>query len=189
MTTPETPAAPEPEVETPPWGSDENFDPKRAWDLIEGLRADKEKLSKRPTISDEDAAKLAEFDKLKKANQTELDQTKESLARYQTEMENWRSTAVGAKVQAHAASDFADPDDAVRALDSTKYLSAGGEIDDVAIKKDLAALLEQKPHYRRSGAAPAAPRTPAPNRAQGGGGNASLDPAAQFASLINNALT
>ncbi len=41
-----------PEAPTPPWGSDEEFNPQRAWDLIQNLRGEK----------DEAKAKVREFE-------------------------------------------------------------------------------------------------------------------------------
>ena len=52
---------------TPPWGSDDEFDPQKAWNLIQGLKADKEKLSARPVLTDEMQAELAEWQRLKEA--------------------------------------------------------------------------------------------------------------------------
>jgi len=52
-----TPEAVKPEAPTPPWGSDDEFDPKKAWDLIQNLRAQKND----PTA----AKKLAELEKFK----------------------------------------------------------------------------------------------------------------------------
>ena len=54
---PTTPEAVKPEAPTPPWGSDDEFDPKKAWDLIQNLRAQKND----PTA----AKKLAELEKFK----------------------------------------------------------------------------------------------------------------------------
>jgi hypothetical protein len=185
-----TPAAPEaPAAVTPPWGSDADFDPAKAWKLIEGLRADKDALSKRPVLTDEAKEKLAAYDKTVAANQTELEKATTALTRYQTESESWRSRAVAAKVEALAGVDFADPTDAVNGLDPAKYLNAGGEIDEAAIKTDLAALLEAKPHYKRPEGAPTT-RVPAANTAQGSSarGNTAQTPADQFAAIFQGAL-
>lgn len=77
-----TPVTPEPvKVETPPWGSDEDFDPARAWALIQGLRTDKTKTqAERDELAarvkaEEDAA-LSEQEKVKR----ELEQTRQELA-------------------------------------------------------------------------------------------------------------
>lgn len=180
------PTAPDPASVTPPWGSDSEFNPEKAWNLIQGLKADKEKLAAREVLTDDLKTKLTEYDKLVEASKTDQERQAEELARWQQDAQKWRSEAVTARVQALAA-DFADPSDAVAAVDPAKYLDAGGQIDEAAIKADLDALLERKPHWRRSpGAGSAtAPRVPSPHPAQGaGGGTSTADPAAEFAAIL-----
>jgi hypothetical protein len=110
----------------------------------------------------------------------------EEATRWQTEAETWRTKAVSSRVETLAAADFADPSDALAAIDPAKYLGAGGEIDEAAIKADLAALLERKPHWRRASDSAARTRIPAPNPAQGSGvnGKAAADPATEFAAIL-----
>lgn len=172
----------------PPWGDD--FDPEKAWKLIEGLRADKEKLASRPVLDDDAKRKLDEYDGLIEASKTDLERKTEEVTRWQTEAEKWRTASVASRIEALAAPDFADPSDAASNLDPAKYLRAGGEIDQKAIQADLADLLERKPHYRRAGTADTnTPRVPAPNRAQGAGGQSSpANPRDEFASLIADRL-
>lgn len=131
-------------------------------------------------------SKAEQFDKLAEAQKTEAQRQAEETARWQSDAERWRTTAVASKVQALAAAEFADPDDAVRNVDPAKYLDAGGTIDEAAIKADLAALLESKPHYRRA-EAPQGPRLPKPSTAQGSGAAAS-DPASEFAAILQGQL-
>lgn len=174
-----------PEPQTPPWGEDENFDPERAWKLIQDLRADKEKLTARPALTDEQQQQLAEYKKLVEASKTDQERQAEELSRWQTDAQKWRGEAVAARVQALAAVDFTDPSDAVAAVDPNSYIDAGGQIDEAAIQRDLAAVLERKPHWRRTSDGIQAPRVPAPNPAQGaGGGSTPADPASQFAAIL-----
>lgn len=174
-----------PEPQTPPWGEDENFDPERAWKLIQDLRADKEKLTARPALTDEQQQQLAEYKKLVEASKTDQERQAEELSRWQTDAQKWRGEAVAARVQALAAIDFTDPSDAVAAVDPNSYIDAGGQIDEAAIQRDLAAVLERKPHWRRTSDGIPAPRVPAPNPAQGaGGGSTPADPASQFAAIL-----
>jgi hypothetical protein len=174
---------------TPPWGTEQNFDPERAWSLIQNLRTDLDKAKSRPVLTEQQQADLDAYQRQVEANKTELQKQAEQTTRWQTEAETWRSQAVSSRVQALAAADFADPSDAASALDVSRYLNAGGEIDEEAIKRDLAELLTQKPHWRRSPEAPLAPRVPVPNPAQGAGGTpaAAGDPRAAFAQLIQSA--
>jgi hypothetical protein len=182
---PPAPPAPPADPPAPPWGDD--FDAEKAWNLVQNLRADKEKLAQRPVLDDDARRKLSEYERLEQASKTELERKTEEVTRWQSEAEKWRAASVASTIQALAANDFADPTDAVHGLDPAKYLDAGGAIDNEAIRKDLAALLERKPHYRRNGE-PAAPRVPAPNRAQGAPTGPALDPAAEFGALLQSRL-
>jgi hypothetical protein len=183
-----TPPATPPEPQAPPWGSAEEFNPEKAWNLIQALRADKDKLAARPALTDEQQKQIDEYQRLVEASKTDAQRKDEELARWQTDAEQWRARAVAARVHAIAAADFADPTDAVGAVDPAKYLTAGGEIDEAAIQADLAQVLERKPHWRRSPDGSPAPRVPAPNPAQGSGGGAPVagDPAAAFAAILQS---
>jgi len=133
---------------------------------------------------------VSQWKALEEASKTELQRAQEELARWQSEATTWRTQAVSSRVERLAAEQFADPSDAFAAIpDPGKYLGAGGEIDESAIKADLAAVLEKKPHWRKPEGAPG-PRVPAPNPAQGSGvdGRAANDPATQFAALIQQQL-
>lgn len=135
-------------------------------------------------------AKAQYWDEIEQASKTEYERAQEEVARWQNEATTWRTAAVSSRVETLASADFADPSDALAAIaDPSKYLGAGGEIDEAAIKADLSALLERKPHWRRAAEqAPATPRVPAPNASQGSGvnGTAAVDPAQQFAALIRS---
>jgi len=133
-------------------------------------------------------AAKAELDQIRQQNQTEAERQAQELTKWQSEAETWRKTAVGARIEALAATDFADPSDASASLDPAKYLDAGGQIDEAAIKTDLAEVLERKPHWRRAEGAPPA-RLPAVNPAQGsGGGRSPADPGTEFAAIIQSQL-
>jgi hypothetical protein len=172
---------------TPPWGTETDFNPEKAWNLIQDLRSDKEKLAARPVLTDEDKQRLTEYNRLVEASQSDLDRAKTELTRWQTEAQTWRDQAVGSRIQALAATTgFADPSDAVGQLDVSKYLEAGGVINDAAIKADLEQVLERKPHWKKTDATPTA-RPPAPNQHQGSGGGApSSEPRDQFAALLHS---
>jgi hypothetical protein len=73
---------------------------------------------------------------------------------------------VHSRIEALAATDFADPSDATGHLDAAHYVDGAGVINETAIRRDLAAVLDRKPHWRRPEAA-AVPRMPAPNAHQG----------------------
>jgi hypothetical protein len=141
---------------------------------------------------DEAKPVLDQWKQLEEASKTELQRAQEELTRWQTEAGTWRTAAVSSRVETLAASDFADPSDALAGIgDPAKYLDAGGQINEDAIKADLAALLDKKPHWRRAAdQAPATPRVPAPNPAQGSGvnGKSAANPAAEFGALVQGLL-
>lgn len=169
----------------PPWGSDEDFKPDKAWNLIENLRKEKEALAKREALTPEAKKKLAEYERLEQASQTELERQQQETNRWQSESEKWRTQAVSARIAA-LASDFADPEDAATALASSDYLGVDGVINEAQIKADLAALLDKKPHWRRPDGTPApTTRAPAPNGAQGTSGTRSAaTPGEEFGALL-----
>lgn len=134
--------------------------------------------------------KLAEYETWRQERQTVEQRQAEELSRWQTDAERWRNVAVSSRIEAIAAADFADPSDAVTAIgDVTQFLDAGGQIDDAAIREQLAAVLERKPHWRRAeGSAPVLPRIPAPNPAQGVSTPGQGSAAEQFAALVRGQL-
>jgi len=133
--------------------------------------------------------KLSEYERMVEASKTAEQRQAEELSKWQNEAQQWRQAAVGSRIEALAAGVFADPSDAVTALADRNYLDAGGQIDTEAITRDLAEVLERKPHWRRQDPAPQGPRAPAPNPAQGSGGNpASTDPAQALAAIFQGQL-
>ena len=161
---PAAPAPPEPAAaapaDTPPWGDD--FDAEKAWSLVQNLRSDKEKLQKRPALTDEQKTKLAEYDRLVEASQTELEKAQAAAKTNAERAQALVTRATQAEIRA-LASEFADPSDAVAFLADKKYAGDDGEIDTEQIKADLADLLTRKPHLGKQPTS----RVPAPNPAQG----------------------
>jgi hypothetical protein len=123
-----------------------------------------------------DAAKrLAEIED---AAKSESEKLAEKLTAAEDRVKAATAMAVAARVEAMAAGRFADPQDAVDALGGD-FLDDSGKIDATAIAAALDALLERKPHW--AAADPAAPRTPAPDPAQGARPGAIPTLAAQIA--------
>jgi molecular chaperone GrpE (heat shock protein) len=132
--------------------------------------------------------KLAEYEQIVASRKTEAERQAEELSRWQADAEKWRGAAVKSRIET-LAGDFADPTDALAAIgDPAQFLDAGGQINDEAIKAELASVLERKPHWRRQDAPPPSPRPPAPNRAQGAGGTATADPAAALSAILQGQL-
>jgi len=139
-----------------PEGADQLGDPgKRA------LAAMKEQLREEKRLRTEQAARLKEFEDRDK---TEAERLAERATAAEERAASAVRRAVAAEVKALAAGQFADPEDAVGALDPAKYLDDSGEIDAEQIRADLAALLERKPHWAK---VPEGPRVPRPDPGQG----------------------
>jgi hypothetical protein len=105
-TTPVTPAAaPAPAQEaapqaTPPWGTEENFDPARAWNLIENLRAEKEQLAAKPRLTPEQQQQLTEYQRLVEASQSEAERQANAVAAAERAAETARAEAIRYKAAA-----------------------------------------------------------------------------------------
>jgi hypothetical protein len=178
---PETETAPEAEVEeTDPWS-----DPAVARKEIEKLR--REAAGHRTKVRElEPLAKKAKD--LEDAQKSDAERLGEQLTAAQERAAKAVRTAVASKVEALAARDFADPEDAAGALDLASYVDDDGVIDTGAIKADLADLLKRKPHWS---VPDEGPRSPRPDRTQGSSGNGSRtssDPGDIFAGLMQKAL-
>jgi hypothetical protein len=113
---------------------------------------------------------LAELQRRKDAEKSDTDRLNDQLARANEQITTTRQRLVRTQVQALAMAEFADPEDAVGALDLDSYIDSDGDIDEAAIKADLDALLERKPHWAKA-QPPEGPRRPAPDRTQASGAN------------------
>jgi len=113
---------------------------------------------------------LAELQRIKDSEKTESERLNDQLARATEQIAATRHRLVKTQVQAFAMGSFADPEDAVGALDLDSYISSDGDIDEAAIKADLEALLERKPHWAKP-QPQEGPRRPAPDRTQASGAN------------------
>ncbi|WP_367572165.1 hypothetical protein [Streptomyces globisporus] len=118
---------------------------------------------------------LAELQKRKDAEKSDTDRLNDQLTRAQEQITSTRQRLVRSQVQALAMTGFADPEDAVGALELDSYIDSDGDIDEAAIKADLDALLERKPHWAKS-QPQEGPRRPAPDRTQASGANRTKAP-------------
>jgi hypothetical protein len=128
---------------------------------------------------------LAELQQRKDAEKSDTDRLNDQLTRANEQITKTRQRLVRTQVQALAMTGFADPEDAVGALDLDSYIDSEGDIDEAAIKADLEALLERKPHWAKP-QPQEGPRRPAPDRTQASGANKQRtpDPAEEFAGFI-----
>ncbi|MGW3427922.1 hypothetical protein ACWDHW_08195 [Streptomyces melanosporofaciens] len=132
---------------------------------------------------------LAELKRRQDAEKSDTDRLNDQLARANEQITNTRQRLVKTQVHALAMTSFADPEDAVGALDLDSYISDDGDIDESAIETDLQALLERKPHWAKS-QPPEGPRRPAPDRTQASGANKTKAPSPEdeFAGWLSTRL-
>lgn len=131
----------------------------------------------------------AELQRIKDAEKSESERLNDQLARANEQVVKTRQRLVRTQVQALAMTGFADPEDAVGALDLDSYIDSDGDIDEAAIKADLDALLERKPHWAKT-QPQEGPRRPAPDRTQASGANKKQAPSPrdEFAGWLSSKL-
>ncbi|PRY56447.1 hypothetical protein [Glycomyces artemisiae] len=122
----------------------------------------------------ENKEKADKFDAVEAEKKTEAERLTDQAAAAEARAAKAMTRAVNAEIAALAAESFADPTDAVAALNAAEFID-GDDIDTDAIRDQLADLLERKPHWAKSkepAAAPAPPK-PRPDPGQGprGGDN------------------
>ncbi|MBB1253177.1 hypothetical protein H3146_07305 [Streptomyces sp. OF3] len=172
---------PAPEPQKDPWA-----DPDAARKEIEKLRGEAAKYRTRAKELEPLAQQAREAEEAKK---TETERLSGRLSEVEQRLVEARQRAVKSEVKALAAQTFADPEDAHAFLDLGQYVADDGGVDAAAIERDLAGLLERKPHLGKP--TDSGPRRPAPDRSQGSSGNGARtpsDPAEQFAAFMKGAL-
>lgn len=165
----------------------EPFDQKRAEAAIRKKNSEAENLRKRLKELEPLAAELQ---RIKDAEKSDTERLTDQLAAANERITKTRERLVRTQVQALAATSFADADDPLGELDLNSYIDSDGDIDEAAIKTDLAALLERKPHWAKAAPPPEGSRRPAPDRTQASGANKqrSSDPADVLAGFITSRL-
>lgn len=159
------------------------FDRKQAEAKIKKANSEAANLRKRLK---ELEPKAAELQAIKDSEKSESERLNDQLAAAQEQISKTRQRLAKSRVQALAGSSFADPEDAVGALDLDSYIDSDGDIDEAAVEADLQALLERKPHWAKT-QPQEGPRRPAPDRTQASGANKTrtLDPADEFAGFLH----
>lgn len=172
----ESGSAEKPKPKPPPGKSREVFDLERAKEKIRKQNSEAENLRKR----------LREYEDRDK---TEAQKLADQLAAATEQVTKTRQRLARTQVQALAMTGFADPEDAVGALDLDSYIDSDGDIDEAAIKADLDALLERKPHWAKT-QPQEGPRRPAPDRTQASGANKKQAPSPrdEFAGWLSTKL-
>jgi DNA gyrase/topoisomerase IV subunit A len=133
--------------------------------------------------------KAAELQAIKDSEKSESERLNDQLARANEQIAKTRQRLVRTQVQALSMAGFADPEDAVGALELDSYIDSDGDIDEAAIKADLDALLERKPHWAKT-QPQEGPRRPAPDRTQASGANRKQAPSPEdeFAGWLSSRL-
>lgn len=155
-------------------GDDKPFDRKQAEAKIR--KANQEAKNLRQRLKELEP-KAAELQAIKDSEKSESERLSDQLQRANEQVAKTRQRLVRTQVQALAMAGFADPEDAVGALDLDSYIDSDGDIDEAAIRSDLDALLERKPHWAKTAQPPEGPRRPAPDRTQASGANKTRPPA------------
>lgn len=169
---PQDPPAAEQPNPTPPWGDDKDFDPAKAWDLIQNLRGDKATLQ---TKLSEAAPVLQAAEDARRAEQGELVTARQDLTAAAQRAEAWRSAAVQSKAEALAAA-FVDPLDAVTFIGDLSEYVDGDTIDTEKLTGRLTQLASEKPYLLKA----AQPQGFLPNRGQGQSGTGQIPIDAQI---------
>ena len=130
-----------------------------------------------------------ELQRIKDAEKSDTERLTDQLNAANERIAATRKRLVKTQVQALAGASFADPEDAVGALDLDSYIDSDGDINEAAITADLQELLERKPHWAKAQPLEG-PRRPAPDRTQASGAKQtrSLDPAEEFAGFLKERL-
>jgi hypothetical protein len=143
---------------------DDGFDRKKFEAELRKKNSEAQNLRKRLKELEPLARRAKE---LEDAQKSETERLSDQLRAANERIEATRKRLVTSQVKVLATA-FADPDDAVGALDLDSYVDDDGDIDEAAIKADLDALLERKPHWART-QPQEGPRRPAPDRTQASG--------------------
>jgi hypothetical protein len=156
------PSAPQPEPPSPPppWGTEEDFDPDRAWSLIQNLRREAaEYKSKADPI-------IAEHEARRREAQSELDRYREDNTTLAQREQSWRSRAVLSEAKA-LAERFIDADAAVALIGDLSCYATEDAIDNAQLEARFDQLAADKPHLLKSSQIPPGFT---PNRGQGQSG-------------------
>ncbi|MEU5900553.1 hypothetical protein [Streptomyces venezuelae] len=153
-------------------GEEKPFDRKQAEAKIR--KANQEAKNLRQRLKELEP-KAEELQRIKDAEKSESERLNDQLARANEQITRTRQRLARTQVQALAVAGFADPEDAVGALDLDSYIDSDGDIDEAAIKADLDALLERKPHWAKP-QPQEGPRRPVPDRTQASGANRTKAP-------------
>jgi hypothetical protein len=165
---------------------DDTFDRKRFEAELRKKNNEAANLRKRLKELEPLAQKARE---LEDAQKTETERLADQLRAATEQITATRKRLVRTQVTALAQNAFADVEDPLGELDLESYIDSDGDIDEAAIKADLDALLERKPHWAKP-QPQEGPRRPAPDRTQASGAKQTrtLTPQDEFSGWLKSQL-
>ena len=172
------------EAPTPPWGSDDEFDPARAWALITNLRNENADIrAKTDPI-------VAAHEQQRRDAMADTDRLREDLTTASAATDLWRNQAIQAKAEALAAGKFVSTEVALKLIGDLSEFATDDGIDTDRLTARLDALATEHPFLVPQQQNPP-PQGLLPNRAQGqsGTGPLSLDAQIQAAEARGDVLT
>lgn len=169
VTPPATPPAADPPK--PPWGSDEEFDPQRAWSLIQNLKNVNADLKAKtdPIVAEHEAQRLAAL--------SAQDRLQEDLDKTAARELTWRDKAVQGEAKALAAGKFVHTQAALKLAGDLSEFATEDGVDTVKLTARLEELAQEYP-FLVAQATP--PPGFTPNRGQGQSGTGQIPIDAQI---------
>jgi hypothetical protein len=161
--TPTPPAAAAPAAMTPPWGSDAEFNPERAWNLIQNVRGENDQLKQKIAAAQ---PAIDAIEQKRREEQGELATAREDLTRATEREAGWRAQAISAAAKSQAGDRFIDADAALALIGDVSGFVDGDKIDTAKITAALDKLAADKPHLVKQ----PVPQGFTPNRGQGQSG-------------------
>lgn len=172
------------EAPTPPWSSDEEFDPARAWALITNLRNENADIRARTDPI------VAAHEQQRRDAMADTDRLREDLTNATTATDLWRNQAIQAKAEALAAGKFVSTEVALKLIGDLSEFATDDGIDTDRLTGRLDELATEHPFLVPQQQTPP-PQGLLPNRAQGqsGTGPLSLDAQIQAAEARGDVMT
>ena len=174
----------DPAAKQPPWGKPEDFDPEKAWELIQNLRTEKGDPEKVAALQGEvdnlKTAQQKQMDDLAKALGLKSDDTPPDPAKLAEEIKAEQGKTTEATSRAESAERklavflaAGSEANGVGLIDSSSFMASIKDIDvsdTEKLSKAIADHVEKNPHLKASPTPgtppyPGGPRTPAPQQA------------------------
>lgn len=133
------PATPADATKLPPWGDDKDFDPARAWSLIENLRADN------ATLKGEVQPLREAAEEQRRTEQGELATVREDLTKQTAATETWKGFAVRTVAETMAAEKFNSSNAALAMIGDLSQFTTESGVDTAALQQRMDQLAVDEP--------------------------------------------